>query len=196
MKFLASLVHAAVASQVVFDSHSPPDKDGEFAIISRNRGAAVRFRSPSAADNACGPEGLTIDTVNFMMDTSKVAGDTSLLVNFCPSVNGKPYCTKSGQPARIPIKNIDKRAKFQWSPPSSIVLPTSSYYWFTIFSSAEADYQAPFWLAGTKEYSTVSDPNDDVITAFTVNKDGPWEVVNNRHLPENRVVGCLQVNTK
>ncbi|RHY25078.1 hypothetical protein DYB32_008531 [Aphanomyces invadans] len=94
MRFLAGLVHAAVASQVVFDSHDPllpADRKGNMGsfgeYVSKYRQAAVRFRSPKAVDDAC-IEGPTIKNVTFTMDTVDVPPNTCLRVALCPSVNG------------------------------------------------------------------------------------------------------------
>ncbi|ETV92313.1 hypothetical protein H310_13367 [Aphanomyces invadans] len=69
MKFLAGLVQAAVASQIVFDSHDPVDEGAEGTTISRDYGAAMQFRTPAAANDACDPEGLTVELVTFTMHT-------------------------------------------------------------------------------------------------------------------------------
>ncbi|ETV95128.1 hypothetical protein H310_11397 [Aphanomyces invadans] len=86
MKFLAGLVHVAVASQIVFDTHTPPE-GAHSDYITDKLGEAVRFRSPQ--HDECGaPEERTVDRVTFWMDTSTVAHNTKLRVAICPSVDG------------------------------------------------------------------------------------------------------------
>ncbi|RHY22052.1 hypothetical protein DYB32_009636 [Aphanomyces invadans] len=192
MKFLAGLVHAAAASQVVFDNLDPLDTGATGTPISKDQGVAVQFRSLPAADTACNPTWLTLDFVNFTLNTINMGGNTSLWLqaDLCPSVDGLPNCTKSDKPARIPIDKFAKRVKFQWFPASPIVLIPSTTYWFTVLSNGEVKNKLPIWMDGAKQFNTVNDPKKDVLLAYTATQGGPWTVDVPR---ENRTVSSLQV---
>ncbi|ETV92338.1 hypothetical protein H310_13384 [Aphanomyces invadans] len=192
MKFLAGLVHVAVASQVVFDSRDPLAKGALGTPVSRKHGAAVQFRTPSAAEAACGAAGLTVDHVTFTVDTSNMGEDPSLWlqVDLCPSVNDMPNCTKSDKSARIPIDRFAKRVPFEWFPASPIVLDPLTSYWFTVLSNGENEKMLPMWMDGAKEFTSINDPDDYVLTAYT--KGGSWYV----NAPfGDRTVPSMQVYT-
>ncbi|RHY31967.1 hypothetical protein DYB32_003008 [Aphanomyces invadans] len=84
MKFLAGLIHVAVASQVAFDNLKLSDANGGL-LVTQNDGVATRFRNVRIGAD---PEGLTVEHVIFTMDTSYAAPGTVLQVGICSSVNG------------------------------------------------------------------------------------------------------------
>ncbi|ETV90505.1 hypothetical protein H310_14695 [Aphanomyces invadans] len=155
MKFLAGLVHVAVASKVVFDSNDPALRAWS-DFITKNHGGAVRFRSPPTADDASAPDGRIVDHVAFSMDTSEVPRNSWLRVTICPSVKGLPDCTESNF-ERIAIVNFAEQFN-KWTPASSIVLASSNLYYCTVFSNTEGDVKSPHWLAGAMKFNNESDP--------------------------------------
>ncbi|RHY26314.1 hypothetical protein DYB32_007743 [Aphanomyces invadans] len=190
MKFLAGLVHVAVASKVVFDNLKPIDNGAGFFPVFRDDVVATQFRSPPASDDACESEGLTVDRVIFTMVTANVVAGTVLQVGICSSVNGKllgasqwgshgglvgvPNCTKSDLLDTVPIDIIDVRAQLEWSPSSPIVLDPATLYWVAVSSNVDDFSNVPLWLLGDNEYNNDNDPKKDVVYAFTSNPNGPW----------------------
>ncbi|ETV92282.1 hypothetical protein H310_13343 [Aphanomyces invadans] len=92
MKVLAGLVHVAVASQVVFDSHDPLNEEVLGTIVSKMIRRKVTFT-------------LNTKIMEFESTSPDVAPITRLRINLCPSVNGLPRCTESNKPATIAIHN-------------------------------------------------------------------------------------------
>ncbi|ETV95066.1 hypothetical protein H310_11360 [Aphanomyces invadans] len=157
MKFLAGLVHVAVASQIVFARHDPPAVDTPSSYVTDKLGEAAGFLSPTVANDAC-EGGRTVDHVTFWMDTSRVAPNTTLEVAICPSVEGVPGCTESTIFEQIDIFKSVKPEMITWTPASSIVLPPSTLHYFVVFSSADHLNQAPKWYDNADEDNSVNNP--------------------------------------
>ncbi|ETV68304.1 hypothetical protein H257_15746 [Aphanomyces astaci] len=200
MKLFAALVHAAAAASqvevdklaVVFDSLAPIDAGAKGSPISKGKSVAVQFPTFPASDLECFDAAVTLEYVNFTVNTLNIATDESLWLQaeLCPSANGLPHCTKSDTPERIPIQTFDEQVKFQWYPPPNFVLDPATTYWFTVHSNGETKDKLPIWLDGAKTFSTANDPRKEVLVAYTESEGGNWGVA----FPvENRLVPSLQV---
>ncbi|RHY18063.1 hypothetical protein DYB32_010443 [Aphanomyces invadans] len=205
MKFLAGLVHVAVASKVVFDNLKPSDNVFDYLLVFGDRVVATQYRSPPPSDDACESEGLTVDRVIFTMNTSDVVAGTVLQVGICSSVNGKllgasqwgshgglvgaPNCTKSDLLDTVPIDIIDEQAPLEWSPSSPIVLDPATLYWVAVSSNAD-DSNPPVWWFGANTYNNEDDPRKDFVYAFNFSPNGRWRTNSDN---ENRDVFAMKV---
>ncbi|RLN99518.1 hypothetical protein DYB28_001635 [Aphanomyces astaci] len=148
MKFLAALVHAAVAASsqagadplaLVFDSLAHRDAEGQPIFLSQNLG--VQFCSPPVAegcDTASGsgdidcPTGLKLECINFTVLTMHLPTNASIWLQDLYPLS-KPNTT----------------------------------YSFTVFSNGETLDESPISLEGAKAFTTTNDPNTDVRLAYT-----------------------------
>ncbi|RQM26076.1 hypothetical protein B5M09_002518 [Aphanomyces astaci] len=168
MKFLAALVHAAVAadaaaSKVAFDN--PPSITGlshhGFRIASEITWA-VRFRTQAlsgAHDNA-------------------------------PDL---PHCTESIAFGFISISDpVDgAKYKYQWTPKPPIDVAFNTTYWFTVNSTRKTWAKSPVWVDGYKKFVSNNDPLGDVRLAFNRNDGDPWKLI---PLRDGRSTPSLQVH--
>ncbi|CAK4159516.1 unnamed protein product [Aphanomyces euteiches] len=191
MKFLAAVVTAVAATgtqQVIFDSYAPASVGSFGTPISAEQGIAVQFRSL----DLCGVP-MTLDYVNFTVSTENIDNNSTWLqVDLCPAVNGLPNCTaNTHEVQRFPLTTVAKRSQYQWIPNYTVVLQPSTRYWFVVLSNAEKINHAAIWMDGLKRFTKENDPNDDVLSAFTLSDAGEWAAdppTNNRTVPSMQVV--------
>ncbi|CAK4643288.1 unnamed protein product [Aphanomyces euteiches] len=208
MKFLAAVVTAVAATgtqQVIFDSYAPASVGSFGTPISAEQGIAVQFRSL----DLCGVP-MTLDYVNFTVSTENIDNNSTWLqVDLCPAVNGTttlsrasmtcacglvglPNCTaNTHEVQRFPLTTVAKRIQYQWIPNYTVVLQPSTRYWFVVLSNAEKINHAAIWMDGLKRFTKENDPNDDVLSAFTLSDAGDWAAdppTNNRTVPSMQVV--------
>ncbi|CAK4640626.1 hypothetical protein LEN26_017149 [Aphanomyces euteiches] len=191
MKFLAAVVTAVAATgtqQVIFDSYAPASVGSFGTPISAEQGIAVQFRSL----DLCGVP-MTLDYVNFTVSTENIDNNSTWLqVDLCPAVNGLPNCTaNTHEVQRFPLTTVAKRIQYQWIPNYTVVLQPSTRYWFVVLSNAEKINHAAIWMDGLKRFTKENDPNDDVLSAFTLSDAGDWAAdppTNNRTVPSMQVV--------
>ncbi|KAG9410980.1 hypothetical protein AC1031_019012 [Aphanomyces cochlioides] len=191
MKFLAAVVTAVAAAgtqQVIFDSYAPASVGSFGTPIAAEQGIAVQFRSL----DSCGVP-MTLDYVNFTVSTENIDNNSTWLqVDLCPAVNGLPNCTaNTHELQRFPLTAVAKRIQYQWIPNYNVVLQPSTRYWFVVLSNAEKLNHAAIWMDGLKRFTKENDPNDDVLSAFTLSDAGDWAAdpaTNNRTVPSMQVV--------
>ncbi|ETV63693.1 hypothetical protein H257_19375 [Aphanomyces astaci] len=210
MKFLAALVHAAVAadaaaSKVAFDN--PPSITGlshhGFRIASEITWA-VRFRTQAlsgAHDNAPGVRAtstLTLNSFNFTVEPlefERVPSHPSMWFRpeLCPSVNDLPHCTESIAFGFISISDpVDgAKYKYQWTPKPPIDVAFNTTYWFTVNSTRKTWAKSPVWVDGYKKFVSNNDPLGDVRLAFNRNDGDPWKLI---PLRDGRSTPSLQVH--
>ncbi|KAF0704948.1 hypothetical protein AaE_014704 [Aphanomyces astaci] len=174
MKFLTAFVHAAAASQLVFNNPASwSDYKQSFPFFS-NRTWAMQFRTPSLGAYANDPaivaiSTLTLDHFNFAVEINEniTAGASVWLEpKLCPSVNDSPKCDQPIATSRIPIDDKVDILNIQWTPDSPIIVKPSTTYWFALRSSSETFSTSARWLAGDNWISSANDPVGDVRMAY------------------------------
>ncbi|KAF0699869.1 Aste57867_9579 [Aphanomyces stellatus] len=187
MKLLFALFHAAVASQVVFDSLDPSPAGSFGTPVTREQSLGLQFRNV----DVCGS--VKLEYVNFTVSTENIENNSTWLqVALCPAENGLPKCANNSNvaPQRFPVTAAAKRVQYSWVPSTDLTLRPATLYWFVLSSNAEQFNQAVIWLDGLKRFSTANDPKNDVLTAFTLSEAGDWA---SEPPKDNRAVSSMVV---
>ncbi|RQM21058.1 hypothetical protein B5M09_013683 [Aphanomyces astaci] len=206
MKFLAALLQAIAASQIVFDSFLPPYDGATGTPISKNNSVSVRFRTPPEFSTPSGilsnSTEVTLESVIFSLNTINIPtseslwliGDLYPFFKFNQPPDGYNH-PSTAPPTRIHIQSFAKRAMFEWFPPSntSIIIVPNTLYWFTLHSNGETKDKLPIWLNGVRKFSQANDLQGDVQLAYTTTANGNWTFV---PAHENCNVPSLQVFAK
>ncbi|KAF0703060.1 hypothetical protein AaE_015573 [Aphanomyces astaci] len=157
MKFLAALVHATVASQVLLNNPASSYDEGRYGYtIYSGNFWGVEFRTPSLGDNGNIPgiaviSSLTLDHFKFSVRTPKnvfTNASIRLRPGLCPSVHGSPDCNEPMASSRISIDDSVDGVNFQWTPKFPIIVTPNTTYWFWLDSTSETRDNAPEWLRG------------------------------------------------